>query len=262
MNIKQNEVIDIKYGKLPNPQPKIAEEKEFRSDIPDDIRNSIEKEWELKILFAHHPNFNRKVYIVKMINKYSHQFIFIPTQDLHNKKKVTGIVEELNGIGSFKLTQVDDLSEYVDFLKGDPNSPVLSSDEDYEFDIEGVSKESIEEVAAKYYQLIKECIAFHPEFFPDDSDYNFDNESHIGARLTTKKYGDYTHAIFPGFLQDFWDVNTRQQKAIKTVWVKQGLMYHGWGNKSRRDVHVTLNNKSIKMYVMKFDLNGEQTGHE
>lgn len=150
MNIKKNEVIDVKYGKLPDLQPTIAKEEDFRSDIPSDIRNSIEEEWDLNILFAHHPNYSRKIYIVKMMNKRSLQFIFISTQDLHNKKKISGIIEELNGIGKFQSVQVDDLCEYVDYLKGNPNSPVLSSDEDYDFDIEGVSKESIEEVAAKY----------------------------------------------------------------------------------------------------------------
>ncbi|WFA88044.1 hypothetical protein [Paenibacillus amylolyticus] len=121
---------------------------------------------------------------------------------------------------------MDDLRDNVDYFKGDSNSPVLSSDEDYEFDIEGVSKESIEEVAAKYYQLLKNYISYNPELFPNESDNTFADEPCDGLRFADKHkiqmYGENAYGISKKFLKDFWDASPYKQNSVKKVWVKIG----------------------------------------
>lgn len=267
--LKKTNEMDVKHGTLPDPNQDVSlkpEHHDFRNGIPADVRASIEQDWRVELLFDNHPDYSHKIFIVKMISMATDVFVFIPAPTLRNKKLVPLTVEKLDGVGVFKTEQMDDLCDYVDYLKRDAKSSVVSSDKDYEFDIHGVSKDSIEGVAAKYYQMLKEYIAFNPELFPNESDNIFDDESCDGVRLTDrdkiKKYGENTYGISKKFLKDFWEVTPQKQKAIKTVWVNQELMFHGWGNQSQRDIKLRFNGKSTKLFVMKFDLNGEQTGHE
>lgn len=54
----------------------------------------------------------------------------------------------------------------------------------------------------------------------------------------------------------------KKQNAIKKVWVRKGLMFCGWGDCSQRDVKLRFNGKSIKLFVMTFNLDEEHKGHE
>ncbi|MBG9456041.1 hypothetical protein ABE61_18835 [Lysinibacillus sphaericus] len=231
----------VKNGVLP---PK---EIEFQGDI----QERVEEYWKVELLLEWHPEYDEKIYVVKMTSKLGGtNSIFCLCSDLYDTKIQKELTKELVNKGVFYPDELPAFRMYIDSLKA--AKQYTSNDEGYKHYILKVSGANNDE-AEKAYRTIVEHAIENESVFPDKGQYNEKND---GIRFIDEKdkarYGDHAIAFEAKKLGELLEINnTKKLHAILGVLKEKGVFFPG-AYENRRKV-VLREGYSRHTYIFKID---------
>lgn len=230
------------------------------ANIPEDISEAIDPDWITQLLHEYHPDYDGKVFVVKMTSRWgSTKPVFFLPSDLYDKKSLNKLTNELVNRGRFIPDEADALIKYVDYMKVAGPGMITPDDGSYKQHIMQTTDLSDEVDSEECYRQIVEYILDNGSVFPSQENNGFDDKWCHGAYLDSdksiKKFGENAYAFVPSHLQSLLDIPNRKLfGAVLDELVKQGRLYSGGGKNPRKDIVVPLSIMvSKKVYVFTID---------
>ncbi|GMK39038.1 hypothetical protein PCCS19_20920 [Paenibacillus sp. CCS19] len=241
---KKKETPKVLSGKLPSEEGTVIADSGDgipKVNIPESIRESIENDWDVEILLEEHPEYEGKVFVIKMKSTggTTKPVFFLPS-DLYDQKSQKKIIRELVNRGRFVPDEIQALIEYVDCLKVAGPTVISTDNGHYKQHIAETSDSVDANTVEKVYNMIIEHVIDNRSVFPDRSCNSFKKDDCHGAilddRAARKKYGGLTVAIVETHLQEIVGVrNTKMLNAVLNELANRGL-YHLGASETRRKV--------------------------
>lgn len=226
-------------------------------EIPEDVCKNIEGDWNVEILLEEHPEYEGKVFVIKMQSTggTTKPVFFLPS-DLYDQKSQKKIIRELVNRGRFVPDEIQALIEYVDCLKVAGPTVISTDNGNYKQHIAETSDCVEVNTVEQVYTMIIEHVIDNRSIFPNRSSNGFKKDDCHGAILDDKgsinKYGGYTVALVETYLQGIVGIrNTKKLNAVLNELANRGLFFPG-GSETRRQVTLA-ERKVTNAYVFKIE---------
>ncbi|GIO35722.1 hypothetical protein J41TS12_05830 [Paenibacillus antibioticophila] len=258
---KEKKVFKVLNGELPSStpgvQPKVRGGSYPSARIPEDVRKEIDPDWGVQILLEEHPEYDGKVFVIKMTSKWgpTEPIFFLPS-DLYDSKGQKKIIKELVNKGRFIPDEIQALVEYVDCLKVTGPGVITIDDGSYKQYILETSDSVEGEIVDKVYKLIVDYVVDNISVFPTRKSNGFRKEDCHGAFLddtvSMRKYGGLTVAIIETRMQEIVGIrNTKKLNAVLKELANRGV-FHPGESESRKKV--TLAERIVvNVYIFSID---------